>query len=451
MTRPRRCTGLAVVVAAGLALVLVGCSRGGGPDVAVATVGRADVVEVVDAPATVEARAQATATAPADGTVATLLVADGAKVKAGQPLLRISSPSAVDRLRRARQADAQAAAATPTTPRIRLTGFQGQVDSAATAAFDAARTAAAAVPEAQRAQALAAVTTAEARYAAARAQALAALRSLERGIGSVTSSLASLGAAQRVQTQAAVDIAQSTVDALLVRAPIGGTVQLGGASSGGAAPGGLDALVGSLPAAVQGQAAQALNGSSGTTGTSSGALVAGAPVGSGAVVATVYDLSSLRLSGAVDETDIFLVRRGVVADVELDAVPDARYSATVVAVDLSPTESSRGGVTYGVHLALGPGRLADGGPAPRPRPGMSAVVDLKVRSAKQAVAVPAAAVVRQGARDAVWLVVNGRARSRVVKLGAQGDDVVAVVDGVRPGDVVVSRGADSVTEGQRVP
>jgi multidrug efflux pump subunit AcrA (membrane-fusion protein) len=450
VTRPRRCTGLAAVVAAGLALVLVGCSRGGGPDVAVATVGRADVVEVVDAPATVEARAQATATAPADGTVATLLVTDGAKVKAGQPLLRISSPSAVDRLRRARQADAQAAAATPSTPRIRLTGFQGQVDSAATAAFDAARTAAAAVPEAQRAQALAAVTTAEARYAAARAQALAALRSIERGIGSVTSSLASLGAAQRVQTQAAVDIAQSTVDALLVRAPIGGTVQLGGSSTPGAT-GGLDALVGSLPAAVQGQAAQALNGSSGSTGTASGALVAGAPVGSGAVVATVYDLSSLRLSGAVDETDIFLVRRGVVADVELDAVPDARYSATVVAVDLSPTESSRGGVTYGVHLALGPGRLADGGPAPRPRPGMSAVVDLKVRSAKQAVAVPAAAVVRQGARDAVWLVVNGRARSRVVKLGAQGDDVVAVVDGVRPGDVVVSRGADSVTEGQRVP
>jgi multidrug efflux pump subunit AcrA (membrane-fusion protein) len=82
---------------------------------------------------------------------------------------------------------------------------------------------------------------------------------------------------------------------------------------------------------------------------------------------------------------------------------------------------------------------------------MSAVADLKVRTAKDAVAVPAAAIVRQGSRDAVWLVVGGRAQPRVVTLGAQGDDLVAVVDGVRAGDVVVTRGADTVRAGQRVP
>jgi HlyD family secretion protein len=433
------------------ALLLAGCTGGDGDDVSVATVGRADVVEIVNAPATVAARAQSTVSAPADGTVAEVFVRDGTKVKAGQRLLRISSPSAQQRLRQAQRADAQAAAATPSVSSPRLTGFQGQVDATANAAFAAARQAANALPKEQRATALAAVTQSEAQYATARAQALASLRSLEQGIGSVTSALASLGAAQRVQTQAAVSVAQSTVDALLVRAPISGTVQLGG---GGASPGGggngLDALVGSLPAEVQGQAAQALGGAaSGATSVSSG-LVEGAPVSSGGAVATVFDLSSLRLVGAVDETDIFLVRNGIKADVELDAVPDARYTAAVEAVDLSPTESSRGGVTYRVRLTLGPGTRADGAPAPRPRPGMSAVVDLRVRAATRAVAVPAAAIVRQGSRDAVWLVVNGRATSRVVTLGAQGDDLVAVTDGVREGDVIVSRGADTVTEGQRV-
>jgi hypothetical protein len=293
------------------------------------------------------------------------------------------------------------------------------------------------------------VSRAEAEYAAARAQALTALRGIEQGIGSVTAAVASLGAAQRVQTQAAVSVAQATVDALVIRAPISGTVQLGG--EGGAASGGLDALVGSLPAAVQGQAAAALGGSgSAPASTGPGGLVTGSPVGSGSAVATVFDLSSLRLVAAVDETDVFLVRRGIRADAELDAVPGARYSASVDSVDLAPTESSRGGVTYRVRLALGPGKLDDGAPAPRPRPGMSAVVDLRVRSAEQAVAVPAAAVVRQGARDAVWLVVDGRARARVVRLGAQGDDLVAVTDGVAPGDLIVTRGADTVSEGQRV-
>ncbi len=434
--------------ALGFAL-LAGCTGDDGPEVTVAPVGRADVVEIVNAPATVAARAQSTVSSPAEGTVAEVYVRDGARVKAGQRLLRISSPAARRRLRQAREADARAAAATPGTSTVRLTGFQAQVDSAATAAFAAAREAAAAVPEERRADALAAVSRAEAEYAAARAQALTALRGIEQGIGSVTAAVASLGAAQRVQTQAAVSVAQATVDALVIRAPISGTVQLGG--EGGAASGGLDALVGSLPAAVQGQAAAALGGSgSAPASTGPGGLVTGSPVGSGSAVATVFDLSSRRLVAAVDETDVFLVRRGIRADAELDAVPGARYSASVDSVDLAPTESSRGGVTYRVRLALGPGKLDDGAPAPRPRPGMSAVVDLRVRSAEQAVAVPAAAVVRQGARDAVWLVVDGRARARVVRLGAQGDDLVAVTDGVAPGDLIVTRGADTVSEGQRV-
>jgi HlyD family secretion protein len=441
----------ATVGAVGAVALLAACSSGGGPDIGTVTVGRADVVEVVNAPATVAARAESTVAAPADGTVAELFVHDGDRVKAGQVLLRVASPSAQQRLRQARAADAQAASATPSVATPRLTGFQSQVDTAATAAFAAAHQAANAVPEAQRAQAVAGIAQAEAQYAAARAQALTALRSLERGLGSVTTALASLGAAQRVQTRAAVAIAQSTVDALTVRAPIGGTVQLGGGTAGGNG-GGIDALVGSLPAELQGQAAQALGGNgSGAASATSSSLVAGSPVSSGTALATVFDLTALELTSAVDETDIFLVRRGVPADVELDAVPGARYTATVRSVDLSPTESSRGGVTYRVRLTLGPGRTADGATAPRPRPGMSAVVDLRVRSAKQAVAVPAAAVVRQGDRDAVWVVADHHATSRVVRLGAQGDDYVAVLDGVRPGDVVVSRGADTVTAGQRVP
>jgi len=82
---------------------------------------------------------------------------------------------------------------------------------------------------------------------------------------------------------------------------------------------------------------------------------------------------------------------------------------------------------------------------------MSAVVDLRVRSAKNALAVPAAAVIRQGDRDAVWLVTNGRAHARVVRLGAQGDDYVQVLDGVRPGDRIVTKGADVVSENDKVP
>jgi multidrug efflux pump subunit AcrA (membrane-fusion protein) len=428
------------------AVLLPACSGDSGPEIRVGTVGRADVVEIVNAPATVTARAQSSVSSPAEGSVAEVFVADGERVRTGQPLLRISSPPARERLRQARAADAQAAAAVPAVSTPSLTGFQAQVDAAATAAFAAARSAAASLTGETRAAALAAVTQAEAQYATARAQALAALRAVEQGVGSLSAALASLGQAQRVQTRAAVTLAQATVDALTVRAPIGGVVQLGGAPSATSVPGGLADLVGALPESLQG----ALPSSSGPD-SSAAEVVRGTPVTAGTPLATVFDLSSLSLVAAVDETDIFLVTKGVRAGVELDAVPDARYAATVVAVDLSPTESSRGGVTYRVRMRLGAGRHADGSPAPRPRPGMSAVADLRVRSASDAVAVPAAAIVRQGRRDAVWVVVGGRARARVVRLGAQGDDTVQVLDGVREGDRIVVLGADAVDEGDRVP
>ena len=81
---------------------------------------------------------------------------------------------------------------------------------------------------------------------------------------------------------------------------------------------------------------------------------------------------------------------------------------------------------------------------------MSAVVDLRVRTAKQAVSVPATAVFRVQDRDAVWVAEGRLLRQRVVTLGAQGEDLVQVTSGVKPGDRVVVSGADRVRDGQRL-
>ncbi|MCA1824827.1 MAG: efflux RND transporter periplasmic adaptor subunit [Frankia sp.] len=208
-------------------------------------------------------------------------------------------------------------------------------------------------------------------------------------------------------------------------------------------------MVGSLPPQLQGAAAAALAGGGGGQ-TASSAVAPGVPVAGGAIVATVFDTSTLSLVAEVDETDIDLVRPGVAARAELDAFPGAQYLARVNAVDLSAATSARGGVSYRVRLALGGGRLSTGEAAPRPRPGMSAVVDLQVRNARGVVTVPAAAIVRDGARDAVWVVVGGRAVRRVVTVGAQGAELVQIRRGLVVGERVVVHGADSVRAGQRV-
>ncbi|MCW2776561.1 MAG: efflux transporter, family, subunit, partial [Frankiales bacterium] len=227
-------------------------------------------------------------------------------------------------------------------------------------------------------------------------------------------------------------------------APIAGVVTLGaGAPTSGGAD--LSGLLGSLPAALQGAAGAALGGggSAPAASTTTNDLSPGAPVGSGTPLLTVTDLSSFGVAAEVDETDVQQVEAGTAADVELDAVPGTTYRATVTGVDLAPTTSTRGGVSYRVRLSLT-------SPTPAPRPGMSAVVRLKVREATGVLSVPAAAVVRDGADDVVFVVRGGRAVRRVVTTGAEGEDAVEVTEGLREGERIVTRDADTLSDGEKL-
>ena len=442
-----------VVLVPVLLLALAGCSDDGPPRVATAAVTRADVAEVVDAPGTVAARAVASVTAPTSATVAEVLVADGATVAKGALLVRLSSPGAQDRLRQALSARESAGAAAVEVPRADLGPVQDGLDTAAAQSFAAGRAAAALVPDpAQRASAEEQVTQAERQYAVASNAARTAVEQLNSGADGVEAALAAVARSQRAQADAAVDLARSTVDALAVRAPIAGIVTLGGGGAPAAAGGSdLSGLLAGLPAAAQGPAAAALGGGGGSSGsTVSGGLAVGSQVASGAGLLSVTDLGGLTVTAEVDETDVLLVKAGTKAVVEVDAVPDAQYAATVRAVDLSPTSSAGGGVSYRVRLELGAGTLADERPAPAPRPGMSAVVDLQVRTAKATPAVPSAAVVRDEGRDAVFVVEAGRAVRREVRLGTQGEELVEVLSGLEPGSRVVVRDADRLTDGQAV-
>jgi HlyD family secretion protein len=177
----------------------------------------------------------------------------------------------------------------------------------------------------------------------------------------------------------------------------------------------------------------------------------GAVVSAGTPILTVVDTGKLGLAADVDETDVLLVKAGGPATVELDAATGATYRATVRAIDLLPTTSARGGVSYRVRLDLGKGAYGDGRAAPTPRPGMSAVVRLRVNQATDAVTVPASAIVSADGRDTVWAVRGGKAERVPVTLGVQGEDLVQVVSGIGDGQRVVVAGADQVKTGQKLP
>ncbi|XVQ10368.1 efflux RND transporter periplasmic adaptor subunit [Spirillospora sp. CA-255316] len=464
----------ALIMALLLAGWLSACSGGGdggdGDRVRVAPAARADVTELVEAPAKVAARATVTVRAPAEGTVGRLYVGDGDRVREGEVLATIDSPAAREQLAQAREADsavgaggsAAAGGGTAVPAGLDMTEFQRGTDRTARAGFAAARKAADEIGDPrQRATVLAGIARAEGEYRTAARAAQEAVARLNAGLGSMGSAISSITRAQRVQTRSAVRAAERTVRALTIKAPFDGVVGLGGPASG---TGGLDAVLDRLPAQL-GQAAgggggaaggagggglPALGGAAGGGARDAASIATGVPVAGGDAIVTVTDVSRLALTADVDETDVLRVTDGVRADVEFDAVQGGVYTAEVTGVGAAPTESGGGGVTYKVTLALGEGTLSGGGRAPRPKPGMSAVVDLRVRERRNVLAVPSSAIVSSGRESIVWVVAGGRAQRRAVGLGAQGDAAVEVLRGLREGERVVVRGADSVRQGQEI-
>jgi HlyD family secretion protein len=428
--------------------VVLGASSctSGTPAIGLGAASRGDVVEVVDASATVTARAVAGLTAPAAGTLAVLNVSTGASVRAGQVVAVIDSPAAQQQLRSATAALAAARGGGGTagvSGTASLTAAQKRTDAAAAKAFAQARTAAGAVGDPTvRAALLAQIDAAAKQYDSVSLTARSLVTSVRRGIASLSSAVGALGAAQRAQAQSAYDLAKSTVDSLTLRAPIAGVVQMGGVAGGSSGTGSLaDLLAGSGAAAPT---APSVPGSDDT-------VSLGSQVGAGTPVATIVDTSSLGLVAEVDETDVILVAPGTAATVELDAAPGASYDSAVRTVDVLPTASARGGVAYRVRLSLGGGRYSGGRAAPVPRPGMSAVAHLSVRQARGVVTVPAAAVFTVDGHDALWLDRDGKAVRVPVDVGVQGQDQVEIRSGLDAGDRVVVRGADRVRAGQSLP
>lgn len=421
-----------------------------GPEgVVMGEVGLADVVEVVDAPATVTATAAATLTAVAEGTLAELWVEPGDEVTEGEILAVIDSPDAEQRLEQADEALAVANGVALSPPATAdLSATQDATDDAAAEAFDQAREAAEQIADEDLREALLAqVDLAQERYAAASSAAREAVRAVQDGVASLSSAVAAMGAAQQLQAQQAYDLAEATVEELTLRAPFDGVVQLGGVAAADSS--GLGDLLGSI-----GELPEGVPSAPGAPQPPPGvdpAFAPGSIVSAGSPVLTVVDVSELGMVAEVDETDVLLVEPDIEAEVELDAAPGARYQATVTAVDLLPTPSDRGGVAYGVRLRLAEGSWPDGSAAPDPRPGMSAVAHLRVAEATGTVAVPAAAILRVDGTDVVWMVRDERATRTPVTVGVQGPDLVEIVAGLRPGDEIVVSGADQVSEGDRVP
>jgi len=197
-----------------------------------------------------------------------------------------------------------------------------------------------------------------------------------------------IAAADVKQQEAALRVAQVTLDHSLIRAPIAGTVV-------------------ELP------------------------IKAGELMQPGSVAARITRLDALYVKAQIDEVDLSRLQVGQAAEIQFDTQPNTKYAATLF--EISPAVSVEKLKSRNVTVKL---RLAE--PPPFLRPGMSADVEIIVATVNDVLLVPAQTVMAKNQEQFVYVLADGVVVKRVIETGRSNWDAIEVVRGLNFGEAVIS-------------
>jgi membrane fusion protein, heavy metal efflux system len=153
--------------------------------------------------------------------------------------------------------------------------------------------------------------------------------------------------------------------------------------------------------------------------------------GSGTPVYTIADPSNVWLLANVRETDAGLVHLGQAVEVHVLAYPKRPFKArvTYVAAELDPITHR---LPVRAEIDNRDGAL---------KPEMFATFRILTGDAAEAPAVPEGAVVYEGNAAHVWVAAGeGLLAYRAIRTGRSNDGLVEVLDGLKPGERVVTKG-----------
>lgn len=165
----------------------------------------------------------------------------------------------------------------------------------------------------------------------------------------------------------------------------------------------------------------------------------GAVVNAGTEIATVSDLSRIKLDFTVPERLLAAVQPGQPIEARSAAYPETPFRGTIDSIDPVVNPNTRS-VTVRAILP-NPDRVL--------KPGMLLTVNVEA-AARSGPAVPELAIIGEGDASFAYVVDESVARRVPVRTGARQGGLVEIVEGLRPGQRVVTEGVVKITDGQRV-
>lgn len=169
-------------------------------------------------------------------------------------------------------------------------------------------------------------------------------------------------------------------------------------------------------------------------------IAEGMPVRERQILVRLPDPSRMRVLAKVHESRISLVRKGLMAEVTTDALPDQPLTGSVTSVSEYPIPSIN---IYTTHIKEYAVEIEIHHPPEELRPGMSAQVDLLVEQLESQRQIPIDAAIARG--DKFFVAVphaDGSFETREIKVGSANDAVIVIREGLDPGEKVILNHAE---------
>jgi len=192
-----------------------------------------------------------------------------------------------------------------------------------------------------------------------------------------------------------------------------------------------------------------------------GERVLGSGFSQGTDIMTVSDLKSMEARVDVDENDVVLISVGDTAYIKVDAFGDKDIKGVVTQIGNSAKTSGLGSQEQVVNFEV---RIRVTNLASSLRPGMSCNADIRTETVNDVISVPLQSVTARGDFNApkdgaeeesmakviekktngnkpeeiVFIIENGKAKSKKIKTGLSDDNYIEVKEGLKVGEEVVN-------------
>lgn len=163
-------------------------------------------------------------------------------------------------------------------------------------------------------------------------------------------------------------------------------------------------------------------------------------VTAGQDIVNLEDIEPLKVDFRIPERYLGSLAHGQAITVVADSYPGRSFAGEVFAIDPLVDESGRA-VLLRARLPNEEGLL---------RPGLFVSVALLVGERADAVMIPEQALVPRGNTQFVYKIADGRAVATPVRTGARQNAMVEILEGLSPGDMVVTAGQIKLREGAPV-